>query len=423
MKKWILKTAPFWILGSIISIGLISLPGSSRADRRAPDTPLKQAAASTPDREGPPLGGPKVLSTKTFRIAAKDLVRPRQGGSPSPAYISKGIRWALGAHSPDPAWSFDGTRIAYHDGVCITIRKTDGALDRLLRPKGKARKHMGEGCRSPRWSHDDKRIVASHSFHGPGMLFEVGSKRGRLLSPRGNGLWSLSFIPGDRYLIGRVHQTGVGMIPVANPTKILALTSKHVSTMQGFFPSFSPDGKYAVRLLGDAWSDSARLEIITIGSDRPKRGSTKDPWENLNKKGDYPAIVGEQSLTVETGAPVMDYAWGPDGTRLVAVVSKWYGGYDQYFYKPGELVFIDVAGGNLTRTGVIGSNPVWSPDGRYIAFDRPEKGIFLMAATGGDYRPWKLHPRGMEPRWSPKADILFVLDPADGSGKLLTLTR
>ena len=120
----------------------------------------------------------------------------------------------------------------------------------------------------------------------------------------------------------------------------------------------------------------------------------------------------------------MDHSWSPDGARLVAVVSpKWYPGYDDYEYEEGELLLVTAFDGKHEYTGVRGRNPVWSPCGGYVAFDRAPGGIWLMKATGDDHRPWRLHPGGIEPRWSPDGKKLFVLNPKEGTGSILTLAK
>jgi Tol biopolymer transport system component len=136
-----------------------------------------------------------------------------------------------------------------------------------------------------------------------------------------------------------------------------------------------------------------------------------------------------------------DPAWSPNGRKLVVVERVERGGAP---CRPAgrchEEIYVINADGTglrrLTRNAVFDGNPVWSPDGRRIAFvrdrDRQTANIFVMNADGSDQRrltpnlrrrPW------IELAWSPDwekiafvasgghrgaADI-FVMN-ADGSG-------
>ena len=194
MKKDIRKALPF-LFGSLAAIlGLALLPSIGLASR-PPEGNATLIARGTPDLPQPPASSPRVVSARDIPMAAQDLGSGSSSpspSSPSPSSVTRGIKWALGSHSPNPSWSFDGKRIAYHDGVCVTIRNSDGSLDQRLRPGGNRRWDSGEGCNSPRWSRDNAKLVTSNSF-GKGMLFDLIQQKTRLLKPGDNGLWSLSF--------------------------------------------------------------------------------------------------------------------------------------------------------------------------------------------------------------------------------------
>ncbi len=372
---------------------------SPAGDEPSPDDDPPPAVV---DR-APPEGSPRVAGEVRFAIQAKDSGKPE-------AVRANEVSWFLGSSSPNPSWAPDGRRIAYYDGKCVSIRGTDGKLDRTLRTT------IGNAdCRAPRWSPTGKRIVTSHLFHGPGIVFDVKSRKSRKLVSRDSGYWSLSFIT-EETLVGRVHQVGAAMIDLANPKVPVPLVSDATPVFSGFFPAMSATGRHLARVLKSYDSPAGNLELVELDLGSASRISVPDPWESRRHR----ALQGKRRALVP--GPVLELEWNRAGDRLAAVrAPRWYAGYGDYDYGFGELLVIDISDSRPRLVAENAKNPSWSPDGKYIAYEARGGGIHLVDVTSEPAASWELHAAGIEPRWAPSGGHLLVLDPDAHEGVVLTL--
>jgi Tol biopolymer transport system component len=260
------------------------------------------------------------------------------------------------------AWSPDGTRFAFERGLhvcCAPKGERPNVHLYVIKADGSAEKQI-PGCGPPwpscdafAWSPDSKRIAFARS----GSLFVVNTLSGRLVRlthshSEGGPLWSprgstiLFATPGGIY---RVNADGTGLAKLAD----------------GANPSWSPDGKQVAFETGNSIStmdaDGSNVTQLFVAGNGPKGTSPELP------------------------------AWSPDGTQIAFEKTP-----DTTPDTPGGFaaeIWTMQADGSQPRllyrsgVGIAGpAVPVWSPDGKLIAFGDPAMsgngGLFLIDASG-----------------------------------------
>jgi Tol biopolymer transport system component len=224
----------------------------------------------------------------------------------------------------DPSWSPDGSRIAFRsqrDGNDeIYVMDADGS-----HPRNVTRDPAADW--GPEWSADGRWIAFNSGRDSNRDL------HGFVVDPEGKRLRSL----GDLFVE---------------------------------YPSWSPDGKRIAFMSQTYEAAGGNYEIFVMSAD----GSDVTRLTNFIGDDGWPA-------------------WSPDGTRIAFTSIR-----DDCRYSRardcetiddlGEyhtLYVMNPDGSELTRISkVFGQFPVWSPDGKYIAFTPAPDGIYVMRPDGSD---------------------------------------
>jgi len=274
-----------------------------------------------------------------------------------------------------PAWSLDGTRIAFASGSMpsdIWVMSADGSgAVNLTAIKG-----FKNSASQPAWSPDGKKIA---------------------------------------YVLGEMLQKDIWVMGAdgANPKN---LTDDKLNDTS---PSWSPDGSTIAYV---------SQEPVDLGGGG--RGLSQEDIRSVKADGS-----GKRRLT-ETESKEVDPVWSPDGKRFLFTAQLVKEKKGNTTILDSEEIWIAGADGsgalNISKNAV-GQDywPSWSPDGKKIAFAARKEGapssLYVMAPDGSDLKALvepKWGPDYSWVRWSPDGSRILALDgrdqivvlAADGSG-------
>ncbi len=281
--------------------------------------------------------------------------------------VAKGVPLPL-FDGEEAAWSPDSSLIAVPEDRAISLRRTDGSVQRLLR--GPGIDYFGFPCEEcpPGWTADGARIqFLSHEEEfesGDAIVGSIavdgGDEQHRSLgvpvgaSAWAPGGWPLVYVPNARTITG-LKGTRVGPSPdlwrldslYAKPRRILKSRAEEND------PRFSPDGTELTFMR--EWERSTSLWLVGADGTNPHRLAGN--------------LLGPSSA-----------AWSPDGS-LIALST--------FSRKKGDrrchLYVLPPGGGRqrqIVSEEILSNRPAWTPDGNWIAF----------STYDGEIR--KIHPDG-----------------------------
>ena len=256
------------------------------------------------------------------------------------------------------SWSAEGARIAFLDAGAVSVMDADGTNRRRL--------GSGSADRRPVWSPDGRRLALVSGQLASATLVVVDASTGERRELVGGAAlnWSPSWSPdGTRIAYTRVGGSYDVMVIGADGTGDRVVAGGPTFDAA---PAWSPDGAKIAFL----HSTEAGPAVHVVSADG-------GPAQRVSQTGHYGA-----------GAYGTPPSWSPDGTRIAFT-----GTTRLEFYRYGMTEFTDVfvvdVEGLLERRLTVADrwlgnrSPIWSPDGRRLAFEsQRDGGVYQMNADG-----------------------------------------
>ena len=352
-----------------------------------------------------------------------------------------------------PRWSPDGSRIAFMSpGVGVAVVPALGGAARVIAAADRDERRQMRG--SPAWSPDGKRLAYADGPRIRAYTFDTGrdtvladvSKLGRFggafqLSWSPDGKWIAAAVGNSRFAFGGADLGSVSpaTLVVANVAtgSVIPVTTDRLEATTDLSPVWTSDSRHLLFVstreggrdvyqlalsssmapIGPPSRMTTGLSAFSISLSRDDRTlaySTYQPVSNIwaipIPEGETSAMTSGREITHSTDL-IEEVSASADGTSLV---------YTSTRSGSSDLYRIAVTGGSpvqLTSDSTNEFGPVWSPDGKEIAFHAIRAGRFHVMVTSADggtaQDVVESSPRGED--WGPDGTkIVIAGDPGRG---------
>jgi serine/threonine-protein kinase len=417
------------LLAAGVLIGAFLLGGLGSERTLAPGRPAHVTIVPDPERENLPAispDGSKLVYRAEGGLWVREFVSPE-------AHLLSGTE-----NSIFPVFSPDGRWIAY-------VSEAEQRLFKVPVDGSSLPVELGEwkGGPLPCW-HSGGQIVSNteRPFRLVGLNADDGTPLPEIEitgeAPGNNAFWVLRALPGDgRYVLGAADSYGENGWQMNAVLVDTETGESSVLIERAAFASWSPTGHLVFSRKNDLLAvpfDLERREVtgsaVALGTGLLIPLWFLSGYFDLAQNGTlvYATGPGQESERLfiadmdgnaePWSEEPRDYAAGlrvsPDGRRVVANVVNWSEGLNELWIsdldRPRLRPLVDEAGTDCT-------NPVWSPDGLWVAYacmDPEERNVFVRAADGSG-SPRKLWSTSSA---SPDEDgePVELLSPVDGFG-------
>jgi Tol biopolymer transport system component len=318
------------VLGGVCVLLLVSV-GALVVGREEPSNQLQVGPGRSSDSGD--IGVDVVAVTaRNGKIA---FIRSTGPGAPPAIWVmnddgSGQVKVAETTQGSSPAWSPDGTRLAFQDVGGIYTINADGTGETRL-----AGTSNDEGW--PAWSPDGTKL-AFRSLTAGGIVVANVDGTGRRTVTKGDGA-SPAWSPDGR----RIAYSKLGHIYVVN---VDGTAEKRLATTDGFedSPTWSPDGRQI------AFRSKSTISVVELDGGRARALASPGGTGLVNPEG-----KGANKLAISRGDPSTPQ-WSPDGTKIVFAV-----------YQSGEACSIWVMSADggvqtqITDNQTCDRDPAWQP--------------------------------------------------------------